>query len=51
MTDSAANHWTVARLLDLFDVEAESQDRYIAPTGIADATSGRSSRAPRFSPR
>jgi hypothetical protein len=35
--EAAANHWTVARLLELFDVEAESQDRYIAPTGIADA--------------
>ncbi len=31
------NPWTVARLLELFDVEADGQDRYIAPTGIADA--------------
>jgi len=34
--DSSDAVWTVARLLDLFDVQAESQDRFIAPTGIAD---------------
>ncbi|MCX2932994.1 thioesterase family protein [Mycobacterium sp. CVI_P3] len=34
--DPGQNHWTVARLLDLFDVQADGQDRFIAPTGIAD---------------
>ncbi|SBS76354.1 conserved hypothetical protein [uncultured Mycobacterium sp.] len=36
-SNSGENLWTVARLLELFDIEAESQDRFIAPTGIADA--------------
>ncbi|KDE97651.1 acyl-CoA thioesterase [Mycolicibacterium aromaticivorans JS19b1 = JCM 16368] len=35
--EAVQNPWTVARLLELFDVEADGQDRYIAPTGIADA--------------
>ncbi|BBY61393.1 acyl-CoA thioesterase [Mycolicibacterium sarraceniae] len=36
-SNSGDTLWTVARLLDLFDSEAQSQDRHIAPTGIADA--------------
>ncbi|BBY66476.1 acyl-CoA thioesterase [Mycolicibacterium helvum] len=35
--DSGETHWTVARLLELFDVQADGRDRFIAPTGIADA--------------
>jgi acyl-CoA thioesterase-2 len=34
-TDSAQTQWTVQRLLDLFDVQADGPDRYIAETGIA----------------
>jgi acyl-CoA thioesterase-2 len=34
-TDSAQTQWSVQRLLDLFDVQADGPDRYIAETGIA----------------
>lgn len=35
--DSAQTHWTVDRLLDLFDVTAEGPGRYIGQTGLAGA--------------
>jgi acyl-CoA thioesterase-2 len=34
-TDSAQTQWSVQGLLDLFDVQADGPDRYIAETGIA----------------
>ena len=34
-TDSAQSQWTVEGLLDLFDVQADGPDRFIAQTGIA----------------
>ena len=34
-TESAQTQWTVSRLLDLFDVEPQGNDRFIGQTGIA----------------
>jgi len=34
-TDSAQTAWTVAGLLDLFDVQQDGQDRFTAETGVA----------------
>jgi acyl-CoA thioesterase-2 len=36
-TESEQTHWSVAGLLELFDVQADGPDRFIAETGIAGA--------------
>ena len=34
-TDSEQTHWSVAGLLDLFDVRPDGDNRFVADTGIA----------------